>query len=393
MNHSKEGSFFSQVVPLLSLVGTFFMNFLARIILSPLMPTIEKDLKIGHDQAGSLFFLMSFGYCAGLLAAGFVASRLKHKNTILLSSLSISVVLLLIGISRELWWIRFILFLMGVAAGLYLPSGIATLTGLVNPRHLGKAIAFHELAPNLGFILAPLLAEALLSWLSWREILMVIGVASFAMGGVFLLRGKGGDFPGQAPNWRMVRSISEEPSLWIMMIFFSLGIGSSFGVYSMMPLYLVSERGMERSWANTLIGLSRVLTVATAFVAGWFTDRLGVKRTLKMVFLTSGLAVALLGILPGPWVIWIIFLQPILATSFFPAGFAALAKIGSPHFRNVAVSFTAPVGIIMGGGVVTAGLGVMGEAGLFYLGFVLFGGFLLAGVGLVRYLKFTNGHG
>jgi NNP family nitrate/nitrite transporter-like MFS transporter len=284
------------------------------------------------------------------------------------------------------------LFLMGVTAGLYLPSGIATLTGLVKPRHLGKAIAIHELAPNLGFILAPLLTEALLGWCSWQEILMVIGVASFGMLGVFFFRGKGGDFPGQAPDWRMVRNISEEPSLWMMMIFFSLGIGASFGVYSMMPLYLVSERGMERSWANTLIGLSRILTLPTAFVAGWLTDRLGVKRTLKMVFLTSGLAVVLLGILPGSWVIWVIFLQPILATSFFPAGFAALAKIGSPHFRNVAVSLTAPVGIIIGGGAVTAGFGVIGEAGLFYLGFILFGGFLLIGAGLVRYLKFTNDH-
>ncbi|OGP78201.1 MAG: protein NarK [Deltaproteobacteria bacterium RBG_16_49_23] len=379
--------------PLLFLVGIFFMNFLARIILSPLMPTVEKDLKIGHAEAGSLFFLISFGYCLGLLISSFVSSRLKHRTTILLSSLGVGLTLILAGVSRELWWIRSILFLMGVAAGFYLPSGIATLTGLVNPRHWGKAIAIHELAPNLGFIFAPLLTEALLGWRSWQGILMVIGIASFVMGGVFLLRGEGGDFPGEAPNWGMVRNISQEPSLWMMMIFFSLGIGSSFGVYSMMPLYLVSERGMERSWANTLIGLSRVLTLATAFVAGWLTDRLGVKRTLKMVFLLSGLAIALFGIVPGSWVIWIIFLQPILTTSFFPPAFAALTRISSPHFKNVAISLTAPVGFIIGGGAVTAGLGVMGEAGLFSLGFILYGGLLLIGAGLVRYLKFTNDHG
>jgi NNP family nitrate/nitrite transporter-like MFS transporter len=92
--------------PLLFLVGIFFLNFLARIILSPLMPTIEKDLKIGHDEAGSLFLIISLGYYIMLLGSGFISSRINHRKTIILSSLAVGGVLFAVSISHGLWMIR-----------------------------------------------------------------------------------------------------------------------------------------------------------------------------------------------------------------------------------------------------------------------------------------------
>jgi len=391
LERNPSHSFLPYVGPLLFLVGIFFVNFLSRIILSPLMPTVEGDLKIGHDEAGSFFFLITLGYCVGLFFSGFVSSRLEHRRAIILSSFALGGALFLVSATRNLWGIRSGLFVLGLAAGFYLPSGISTLTSLVSQRHWGKAIAIHELAPNLGFIVAPLLTEILLGWCSWQGILIVIGVASLMAGAVFALWGKGGNFSGEAPNLRTLKSILKEPSLLLMMAFFSLGVGASFGVYSMLPLYLVSEKGMDRTWANTLLALSRISPLATSFLAGWMTDRLGVKQTLKIVFLTSGLATAMIGIVPVSWILPIIFLQPILATAFFPAGFAALTRIGSPHIKNVAISLTVPLGFLIGGGAGTAGLGLAGEEKLFFLGFIVFGGLISGGAALVRYLKLADG--
>jgi NNP family nitrate/nitrite transporter-like MFS transporter len=221
--------------------------------------------------------------------------------------------------------------------------------------------------------------------------LIVIGVASLMAGAVFALWGKGGNFSGEAPNLRTLKSLLKEPSLLLMIAFFSLGVGASFGVYSMLPLYLVSEKGMDRTWANTLLALSRISPLATSFLAGWMTDRLGVKQTLKIVFLTAGLATAMIGIAPVSWILPVIFLQPILATAFFPAGFAALARIASPHIKYVAISLTVPLGFLIGGGAGTAGLGLAGEAKLFFLGFICFGGLISGGAALVRYLKLVDG--
>ena len=97
-----------------------------------------------------------------LLGSSFVSSRLGHRKTIILSTVALGVALLFIGLSRQLWMVRSGFFARGMAAGLHLPSGISTLTELVNPRHWGKAISIHELAPNSSFVAAPLLAEVLL---------------------------------------------------------------------------------------------------------------------------------------------------------------------------------------------------------------------------------------
>jgi hypothetical protein len=56
----------------------------------------------------------------------------------------------------------------------------------------------------------------------------------------------------------------------------------------------------------------------------------------------------------------------------------------------VAVSLTVPVGFLLGGGVIAAGIGIMGEMGSFSLGFILFGGILLLGFLLARSLRFAK---
>ncbi len=384
--------FRSHLPSLLYLTAIFFLNFLARVALAPLMPAIERDLNVGHSEAGSFFLFISLGYCLGLLSSGFYSSRFTHRRTIILSSMAVGGSLIAVSLSHTLWSIRLGLILLGLSAGLYLSSGIVTLTAIVNSRDWGKALAVHELAPNLGFIAAPLLAEALMVWFSWREVLALLGGAAFIVGGTFARFGRGGAFSGEIPSTQTLRVLLTCPSFWIMMALFSMGIGGTIGVYTMLPLYLVAERGLERGWANTLIGLSRIAGLGVVFLAGWTTDRLGPRRALGGVFLATGVATVLLGIGRGGWIIPVLFLQPVLAGCFFPPGFAALSKIGPPQVRNVAVSLTVPVAFLLGAGAIPAGIGIMAEGGSFPLGIMLVGSLLMGSIIPVYYLRFHEDH-
>ena len=383
-------SFRSQLSPIFFLVEIFFLNFMSRIILSPLLPTVERDLKIGHEEAGALFFLISFGYCIMLLGSSFISSRLNHRRTIILSTIVVGGALLFVGLSRQFWMVRIGLFALGMAAGLYLPSGIATLTELANPRHWGKAISIHEMAPNLSFVMAPLIAEMLLRFFSWQGIFTLFGIVSILSGILFSFFGKGGRFSGESLNISILRVILKEPSFWVIMALFSLGIGGTLGMFAMFPLYLVSERGMDQVWANTLVGLSRISPVGVAILSGWVTDRLGPKRALKVIFLANGIAIFLLGLASGSWMIPLIFVQPMLASSFFPPGFAALSRIRGSNLKNITVSLTMPVGFLIGGGMIPAMIGVVGQARSFSSGFMILGGVLAGGALLVRYLEFAE---
>ena len=384
---SEAVKFSSFLGPILLLTNIFFLNFLSRIIFAPLLPRIQKDLGLSHVEAASLFLFITMGYSISLLGSGFISKRLRHRKTICLSATAVGISLAGIALCDGVWTIRGGLLVLGLAAGLYLPSGIASLTAVVSARHWGKAIATHELAPNLSFFVAPLLAELLMMWISWRGVLVFLGVCSVLTGLLFSRFWKGEDLPGEAPNFLSLKTLLAGRSFWIMMILFSLGICATFGIYTMLPLFLVAHHGLERNWANTLVALSRISSIFTAFLAGWATDRMGPGLTLSAVFLLAGLTTVLLGVSTGSWLVFVIFLQPVVAVCFFPPGFAALSAIGPPKSRNVAVSLTIPAAFLVGGGAIPTGIGMMGDAGLFSLGVSISGGLILSGAILALFLK------
>jgi len=372
-------SFRAQVRPVFFLAGLFFLNFASRIILSPLLPTIEKELAISHSQAGFFFFLSSGGYLVGLLASGVLTSRSSHRLAISASLAGVGIALLTIAAATSLWLIECGLMALGFAAGFYLPSAIATITSLVDKRHWGKAIAIHELAPNLAFFATPFLAEIFLHWSSWRMGLGLLGVLSLVGSLSFGRLGRGGDFPGESPGSNAFAVLARTPAFWLMMVLFGVGVSSTIGVYAMLPLYLVSQRNFDQSTANTLVAFSRSHGPMLGLLGGWASDKLGAKGTIIISLIFTGITTLLLGTLSGPALGAAVLVQPLVAVWFFPAAFAAIAMITPPSARNLAVAFSVPVGYIIGGGAIPTFIGIMGDAGSFATGFVVTGLLIAAG--------------
>jgi len=395
MNHPdlhELKKFRSQLLPLFFLTSIFFLNFTIRIIVSPLLPTISEDMNLSRDQAGSFFLISASGYFISLLCSGFVSSRLFHKNTIALSAVGSGMALMAAGLSQDLMTMRLGLFGVGMASALYLPSGIAVLTSSTDARNWGKAIGIHELAPNLSFLLTPILCEGLLLWLSWRNALILVGMTSILLGFSFYKASTVKDFKGESPHLKSFLPLAATPSFWIMMALFTAGVIGTLGVYSMLPLYLVKEHGLLQTEANTLMTLSRMFTLPMPFVVGWLSDRFGLKPVLAVVLIITGLSTLLLGVFTGPFLTVIIFIQPLVSVSFFPPAFAALSLIGSRETRNIMVSFTIPIAFLMGGGLVPNLIGIFGDNDFFPLGFMLAGGLIMAGSALPAFLKFREAH-
>jgi NNP family nitrate/nitrite transporter-like MFS transporter len=368
-----SSSFWTQATPVFFLVAIFLLNFISRVIFSPLLPTIEKELEIGHGQAGFFFFLISAGYLSGLLGSGFLSSRTSHRITILASGSGVGAALLVLSNSSNLGSVRAGLYALGLAAGLYMPSAIATITALVDQRHWGKAIAIHELAPNLAFFSGPFVAELFLKYSTWRTALAVLGGASSVISGAYSRYGKGGRFSGESPASNAFGVLVRTPAFWIMLILFGMGVSSTVGIYAMLPLFLVNDRHVEATWANTVTALSRSYGPIFGVLGGWVSDRLGPKRTMVISLIVTGVLTLLLGLVADNWISAVVIVQPALAVWFFPAGFAALAVIAPPQARNLAVGFTIPFGYLIGGGAIPTFIGVMGDAKLFSLGFTVTG--------------------
>lgn len=376
---------------LLLLTSIGFFNFSGRVVFAPLVPEIEKAFVITHADAGSLFFFVSIGYFVSLLGSGWVAARIAHRKTIILSSVGVGLALAASCLSESISTLRAGMFVLGAAAGLYLPSAIATLTDLIRPGHWGKAMAVHELAPNLGLVVVPLAAEWIMTWYSWRAVPMVLSGCALLLGIVYARRGRGGRFAGEAPKVSSVSALLRDPAFLLVGVLFALGISSTLGIYTMLPLYLVSEHGVARPDANVLVSLSRISGLFMALAGGWATDRFGPFRSMIVVFLTTGLATVAVGLAPGRWVLGAVFVQPLLAVCFFPAGFSALSRLGPPASRNLAVSLAIPFAFVFGGGIVPAVIGLFGDMATFSTGIALVGCLITGGAGAAWLLKRTAG--
>ena len=285
---------------LLLLVGIFYLNFISRIALAPLLSIVEIDLGLGHGEAGSLFFYVASGYATGLLTSGYITARIVHRRMIVLSAGMVGLAMTAMSFSPSIGAIHAGLFFVGIFSGFYLPSGIAALTELF-PRELwGRTMAIHELAPNVAFITVPLLAEGLLRFFSWRMALTFIGLSSLLVGVLFLILGRGGSGKGAPPSSHSMGSVIARPQFWTMAIFFMVAIGASLGLYTMLSLFLVNEIQFARGTANMLIGLSRISASFVLLLSGFLTDRLGAKKAMMVLLSATGLSILLLGLFKGP---------------------------------------------------------------------------------------------
>lgn len=371
----------------LLLVWVFFMTFVARTILSPLLLEVETALAITHAQGGALFLIISVGLITTMLFSGLLLQKIEHHTAIALSGLLAAAGLIILSLSGSLLPFRIGLFVLGAGAGLYLPSGMTTLTDVVSHRQWGRAIALHELGPIFGLAAAPFLAELALNYGNWRLLMAILAAFALAAAAAFWAFATGGRFRGTPLAWSALGRLVRKPQFWMISFLFVMALGLEMGVYSMLPAYLVDVHGLPRSTVNTVVSTSRLTSLLGVAISGWATDHLGFRRVLGTVVLTSGIATATLGLAQGSLLMAAVYLQPMLISGFFPPGLAALAGVSSATQRNLTISLVIPMAYLFGAGMIPAILGRLAEAGSFSLGYLWVGVVMMGAIALVPLVK------
>ena len=360
------------------LSSILFLGLLVRSVLGPFLLTIEREMGLSHGAAGALFLFLATGYGATMLLQGFVARAIGHRRSIVASLALLGIATLLASGARAVGPLRLALLFVGASAALYMPSGMATIYRITPRERWGAAVAIHEIGPGLAFVAAPLYAEAALRISSWRAGMAALGLIALAGAPVFAFFGPPGDQRGEAPRLQNVGVFFRDPAFWVVAVAFWLSAALGVGAYSILPVFLASERGLDRATVNLLLGASRLTGLPAIFLAGALADRLSPRLLIGLlVGGAGGLAIAV-GLGHGAVLVAAVFLLPLLTSCFFPVGFAALTRVGRPGLENVAVSLVVPMGYFLGGGLVPSAMGRLGEDGRFWLGFVALGALAVA---------------
>jgi NNP family nitrate/nitrite transporter-like MFS transporter len=350
-----------RLLPLFVFWGLWFLNYSTRICFSPILPLIEDGLHLSHGASGGLFTSLSVGYSLALLVSGRFASEWGYKRTVAIGFVCTGLVFVGLQWADSYLAFHVLVFLMGIAAGTYIPAILPILTGTYEARHWGKALGFHDSAASFSILVVPILMVFGLQFFSWRGVLLILGFACFLLPVLFW---KISSEPARAVQEKKLRMIDllKKRSTWISGLLWTVSSGSSSGLYSVLPLYLIKERGIDFELANTLFGLSRIGGVFISILIGFLIDRYGYRSMLRLSILTTGLSTILFSLATSvPLILASLFLQATLSLAFFPIGFAVISKLTAPSERSLVTGLTVAFGVIFGSGIVPFLLGLTAD--------------------------------
>ena len=364
----------------------WFLNFSTRTVLSPLLPIFETELHISHALAGSIFLFLAVGYTSSLLASNWSTPRIGFKNSIAAGFLILTGALVSLVFTRTYWGLGVVAFFLGFGAGLYLPSALPLLTSTIHPDKWGKAIAFHETAATSSILVIPLLAAAALRFLHWKWLVAVLSGLCLAATIVFLARSP--DLRPKEEEKTPFSRVLRRRSFWIMAILWSFAAAGGLGLYNLMPLFLVNERGLPIDLANTIFGLSRIGGLVVTFLAGFLIDRFGVKRVLFISLLASGFSITGIALAESfPLLVTMLVFQATSIPVFFPAGLVAVSKLTGFGDRSAFAGATVAVGVVFGMGIAPTLLGTAADLWSFQAGMLVQGLLTMGACFLLKSLR------
>lgn len=172
-----------------------FINSLGNALVFPFLTLyLRQRLGISLLQVGLVFTVnAAFSLCAGMLG-GFIADRFGRRTVMLVSLLSTSAVLLLMGLASTYGQMVTLAAAIGLTGPISQPARDAMIADLTRPAQRAEAYSVLRVATNLGYAIGP----AIGGFLASVSYLLSFGLAAVASLVVFAL------------TWLMVRETLTE---------------------------------------------------------------------------------------------------------------------------------------------------------------------------------------
>ncbi len=350
----------------------WFLNFSTRTIITPIMPLIEDDFGISHALAGGLFFSFYIGQTIAVFSSGFVSLRIGYKRCILFCSLLVMFSFLALRFAGTYHLFVGVLFFLGIGAGFYLPCAIPLITSIFERDNWGKAISFHETATGFSILIIPLITVFALRFFHWRSLFVLACGACFIAIVFFFVFSP--DSRPEKENRAQLSGILQRKDFWIITILWTLCGAATMGIYNIIPLYLVKERGIQMELANSIFGLSRIGSFVSMILIGFVIDRFNLKQILLFLVLATGITTIGLSLAHSFWLLVVtLFAQATFTIVFFPAGIVAISKITDPSERSLLSGIMMGIGGILGPGLSPLILGAVADVWNFQIGIFMVG--------------------
>jgi MFS family permease len=134
---------------------------------------IQKEFELSSAQAGALASVTLLASAFGGIGFGILADRIGRARSLMLSILMYSIFTALTATAGSVWQLVLWRALVGLGMGGEWSAGSVLVSETWPSRHRAKAIGFMQAGWAIGYILAALLAAAILPELGWRALFLL----------------------------------------------------------------------------------------------------------------------------------------------------------------------------------------------------------------------------
>ena len=273
-----------------------------------LLPLIGKELGLTYTQIG---FIITVQHIVGAIAnlpGGMVVDAYGKKGYLLALSLFwVGFPYAAMSFTSSYWVLLVCVALVGIGNNIWHPAAIPTLAYRY-PDRKGFVLALHGMGGNLGEALAPLAIGALLTWCSWRTVVvinvvpgLVMAVLILATLGAFAVnkstdanalnaRGNG--------NWsaqqyrRDFASLLRNKALMLVSVSAMFRTLTQVGLLTFLPLFLAYELGYNPFIVGVCMAVLQIAGFAASPIGGHLSDKWGRRRVVMSSMLLTGVMIA-----------------------------------------------------------------------------------------------------
>jgi MFS transporter, FSR family, fosmidomycin resistance protein len=343
-----------------------------------LLPLIGKELGLTYTQIG---FILTVQHVVGAIAnlpGGAVVDAYGKKGYLLVLSLIwIGVPYAVMALTHSYAVLLVCMALVGIGNNIWHPAAIPTLAYRY-PARKGFVLSLHGMAGNLGEALAPLVIGALLTWFSWRTVVVLNVVPGIAMAALILVSlGAFSVAKSHDPNdinakaaqpWSARQYMADLGSLLrnkgLMMVSLSAMFRTltQVGLLTFLPLYLANELGYNLFIVGVCMAIIQIAGFAASPVAGHLSDKWGRRKVVMSSMLLTGITIAGM-VLAGNSVWFVVFVA--LVGSFLYAMRSVLQawaiECTPRHLAGTGVGLQFGITAI-GGGIAPSLFGMIADA-------------------------------
>jgi len=280
------------------ILGTFYV----------LLPYITQDLGLSYAQAGglvTLFHVSSFAANVGSGAIVDIRGRrvLVQSASVVIGALS----LMAMGLAEQAIWLIPLVVLIGITNNLWHPAAISYLSQCY-PKNLGYALSIHTLGASIGDAVAPVVAGAMLLWLSWQGTsslgaLPAMGVAALLFIALNKLdaeksrEAKKGSSLGE--YFKGVAALVRDRAVIGLCAMAGLRSMSQSGLLVFLPLYLADVLRVSPVVLGLALMSMQVGGMVAGPMAGIASDRIGRQPVTLMCLTAASVSIAGLTLVDG----------------------------------------------------------------------------------------------